>query len=358
MVTSGRRVGVAVDDPGGSTDRPAGWIRTDSDRFRITFSHRHLCSDFRRNLGDRSDGSSGPATQHVLAALLSGQRCIELVQCHLLTRLGHQRRPDHCHPRWPVNRGRYPAGQSLDVLDAAHRHSDADIVDHWIAPGRPGRRDQRPCDRLFQWKFHGPPKRWRRCTCGFERTGPFGLADADDRGGIGLLVGWTSLWSRLHHRRRLRRDPSVDRWWMPARHGRHIFPKRRSMAACRTRPATTARSCQRRRDRPGTDERGHLNHPLCDICQRRDPPGRRVGRKRGSVERFCILAIEPVTACAVHRTGQWRWHVRRALRIGGVGGGGRRSGSGYLLAIAANVARGNEHSGLWTGECRRRLDRQ
>ena len=70
------------------------------------------------------------------------------------------------------------------------------------------------------------------------------------------------------------------------------------------------------------------------------------------------LRLQLVTACAVHRTGQRRWDVRLALRTWGVGGGGRRRGSGCLLAIAANVAQGNEHPGLRPGECRRRPGRQ
>ena len=218
-MASGGCLGVAFHDPGGHAARRARRCRTAPDRFRITFGPRHFGSDLGRNLGDRAHGSSGPAAQHVLAALLSGQRYIELVQCHLDTRPRHQRRPDHCHPRWPVGGGRHPARQSLDVLDATHRLTDTVIVDHWIASGWPGRRQQ-PCHRLPQRELGGSPERRRRCACGLERTGPFDPADADDRSGVGLIVGRTSLGSRLRHCRWLRRDPSLDRWWMPAcRHG-------------------------------------------------------------------------------------------------------------------------------------------
>ena len=109
--------------------------------------------------------------------------------------------------------------KSLDVLDATHRLTDTVIVDHWIASGWPGRRQQ-PCHRLPQRELGGSPERRRRCACGLERTGPFDPADADDRSGVGLIVGRTSLGSRLRHCSWLRRDPSLDRWSMPAcRHG-------------------------------------------------------------------------------------------------------------------------------------------
>ena len=51
-MSSGRRLGVAFDDPGRHAARRAGWSRTSPDRFRITFGSRHFGSDFGWNLGE------------------------------------------------------------------------------------------------------------------------------------------------------------------------------------------------------------------------------------------------------------------------------------------------------------------
>ena len=66
----GRWLGVVLDDPDRHIVRRASWSHTARDRVRITFGARHFGSDIGRNLGDRSHGSSGPAAQHVLAAVL------------------------------------------------------------------------------------------------------------------------------------------------------------------------------------------------------------------------------------------------------------------------------------------------
>ena len=219
-----------------------------------------------------------------------------------------------------------PDGQSVEVgirpanrltfSTAPYRLTDAAIVDHGGAPGWPGCRQQRFCHRRPQRKLDGPRERPRRCACGLERPGPFDLADADDRGGVGLLGCGASLSSPLHHCRWLRRSPSFDRWWMPAcGHGRHFLPKQRSMASCRTHAPTTARPWQRRRDQPETDERGNLGDSRCDICQRGHESGRRLGRKRESVERFWSPAAQLITACIVRRSGRRRWDVRPARRL-------------------------------------------
>ena len=87
---------------------------------------------------------------------------------------------------------------------------------------------------------------------------------------------------------------------------------------------------QRQRDQPETDERGNLDDSRGDICQRGHEPGRRLGRRRGSVERLWSLATELVTACVVHRTGERRWDVRPPHR--NLADRSRRTSSGVRMS--------------------------